>query len=505
MNDDVVVMKKITKRFSGVIALDQVDFSVRRGEVHALMGENGAGKSTLIKILSGNYKLDEGTIIFDGKECHFTDVVSAQKAGIATIYQELNMIPYLSASENIFLGHYPMKNGFIDWKTLHEKAQQLVDELGVHIDVRKPLNSYGTAKQQIISIIRAVEMKNKLIIMDEPTSSLDTNEVEILFDIIDRLKADGISIIFISHRLDEVYRKCDRITVLKDGKLVGTYNTEELPKYMLLEKMIGRKDVSEKRVGEIRNFADQEPILELKNVTRMPSVQNVNLTIRKGEILGLAGLLGAGRTETARIIFGCDQMDSGEIYFEGKMVKIRSTGDAVNLGMAFVTENRREEGLLPEESIEKNIAICSLKELCKCGLLSSSRKRALTNSYIDKLRIKTPSGNQLIKNLSGGNQQKVILSRWLATKPKLIILDEPTRGIDVGAKGEIEKLIREFSEEGISVILISSELPELVRNCDRVLVLRDGHVVGELCDEAISEQRIMVTIAQGRSDESEGA
>lgn len=369
MSDDVVVMKQISKRFAGVVALDHVDFSVKHGEVHALMGENGAGKSTLIKILSGNYRADSGTILIEGKEHHIHDVASAYKAGISTIYQELNMIPHLSASENIFLGHYPMKRGIINWSKMHTDAQKLVDDLGVKINVHEPLSNFGTAKQQIVSIIRAVRMKNKLLIMDEPTSSLDTNEVEILFNIIDRLKDEGISIIFISHRLEEIYRKSDRITILKDGKLIGTYDTNKLPRYELLQKMIGRKDISKGRVGGIRTFAeDSPPILELRNVTRSPSIHNVSFKMHRGEVLGLAGLLGSGRTELARIIFGCDAMDKGELLYEGKKISIRSTSDAVENGIAFCTENRREEGLLPEESVEKNIAVCSLRKLSRFGI-----------------------------------------------------------------------------------------------------------------------------------------
>lgn len=498
MNENILEVRGLTKEFAGVRALDNINFSVKNGEIHALMGENGAGKSTLIKILTGLYKADEGTIIFQGEERKFSGVQNAQKAGISTIYQELNMIPYLTVSENIFLGHYPYNKSGIDWKKMHEDAQRLIDEVGIDIDVKKPLNAYSTAKQQIISIIRAVNFNSKLLIMDEPTSSLDSHEVEILFGIMDKMKAKGVSMIFISHRLDEVYKKCDRITVLKDGHYVGTWDTKELSEYDLLKAMLGKKEINLERTLPIRDFSKQEDILEVKHLIRKPYVNDISFKIKKGEILGLAGLLGAGRTETARIIFGCDTPDSGEILVEGRKVKIKSPEDAISAGLAFCTENRREEGIFPDVTVQNNLTICSLNQLSKGGFINARKRKQLSDDYIEKLLIKTPSGEQLIKNLSGGNQQKVILSRWMAIHPKLIILDEPTRGIDVGAKAEIEKLIYDFSNRGISVLFISSEMAELVRNCDRILVLRDGKLMGELTGREISEKSIMETIATGK-------
>lgn len=501
MNEPILTVENLTKAFAGVKALDHVSFSVKRGEVHALMGENGAGKSTLIKIISGLYKADAGRLIFDGRECVFHTTLSAQQAGISTIFQELNLIPYLTIAENIALGRYPMNRGGIDWKGVEEKAQEMVDNFGVNIDVRKPLRSYGTAQQQITAILRAVSIKSKLIIMDEPTSSLDTKEVGILFNIIDKLRADGISVIFISHRLDEVYSKCDSITVLKDGHYIGTYGKNELSQYELLSKMIGQKFALESNKNK-RDFSDSEIFLNVRHVTRLPYVNDVSLTIRRGEIVGLAGLLGSGRTETARIVFGCDAPDSGEVLVEGEKLKPHSPKDAMRHGIAFCTENRREEGIFPELSVKNNITICVLPQLTTAGVIRSRAKTQLAKNYINKLAIKTPSDEQLIKNLSGGNQQKVLLARWLATNPKLIILDEPTRGIDVGAKQEIERLICEFSEKGISVLFISSELPELVRNCDRIIVLRDGSAVAELTGDDISEQNVMLAIAAGDSASS---
>ncbi|HBF38982.1 MAG TPA: sugar ABC transporter ATP-binding protein [Firmicutes bacterium] len=502
MNDNILDIQNITKNFAGVKALDNVSFSVKRGEVHALMGENGAGKSTLIKILTGIYRADTGEIFFDEKKCVFPNALSAQHAGISTIYQELNMIPYLSVSENIFLGRYPMKREGIDWKTMNEKAQKLVDDIGVKIDARKPLNTYGTAKQQIISILRAISLESKLIVMDEPTSSLDTNEVDILFGIIDKLKKNGVAIIFISHRLDEVYRMCDRITVLKDGQYEGTYESKELSQYDLLNKMIGRKIVAGDNQKAKRDMSGEDCVLEVSHINRVPHVRDVSFELHRGEIVGFAGLLGAGRTEIARIIFGCDIPDSGEIKVENQPVHFRTPTDAVAHGLAFCTENRREEGLFPDISVQNNISVSALSQICTAGFIHLKKRKQLSTGYIEKLGIKTPSGEQLIKNLSGGNQQKVILARWLATNPKLIIFDEPTRGIDVGAKQEIEKLICEFSERGISVLFISSEMSELVRNCDRIIVLRDGMIVGELKGDEISEKNIMWIIANKKSIDS---
>jgi simple sugar transport system ATP-binding protein len=501
MNGTILEIKNLTKRFAGVTALDDVSMSVTYGEVHALMGENGAGKSTLIKILTGVYRADSGDIYFDGKKTVFKDVSGAHHAGVNAIYQELNMVSGLTVSENIFISRYPMIRSGIDWKTMHSGAQKLIDNIGVDIDVHQPLGNYGTAKQQIVAILRAVSMESKLIIMDEPTSSLDTHEVHILFDIIDKLKNAGISIIFITHRLDEVYKKCDRITVLKDGKCVGTYNIAELSQYELLTKMIGQKNLVMEHIATERRTKKDGPLLEVKDLSRPPYVNKVNFNIKQGEIVGFAGLLGSGRTEIARLLFGCDLPESGEIIFEGKPLSLSSPQDAVTRGMAFCTENRREEGLFPNVTVQNNLAACALPKLAMGGFINLRGRKQLAEEYIKTLAIKTPSDDQLIKNLSGGNQQKVILARWLATKPKFIILDEPTRGIDVGAKFEIEKLIREFSRQNISVLFISSEIAELVRNCDRIIVLRDGMVAGELTGGDISTDRIMQMIAESKIPE----
>lgn len=495
-DNNILEMKSISKIFPGVRALDHVDFSVRHGEVHALMGENGAGKSTLIKILTGIYQKDDGEMIFNGQNISPKSALQAQQHGISTIYQELNLIPYLSVSENVFLGRYPKNKRGIDWNAMHKQTQRIVNDMEIDVDVHKPLQSLGTAVQQMVAIARAISFNAKLVVMDEPTSSLDKNEVKVLFNIIKKLKEKGIATIFISHRLDEVYEVADRITILKDGQYIGTYASEALTKYELIKKMVG-KDQEQKniRCKKDREFSD-EYVVSLQDIYKSPKVNGVTFGIKKGEVLGLAGLLGSGRTETAKILFGYDRPDKGSLFIDDKKVKFKMPKQAIKNKLAFCTEDRREEGIIPNMSIKQNMTLALLPEICKFGFVSRKKQNEMTQKYIDYLNIKTPNANQLIKNLSGGNQQKVVLSRWLCTNPRLIILDEPTRGIDVGAKGEIEKLIEKFADSGISVLLISSELQELVRNCNRVLVIREGTIIGEIIDSDISEDNIMEIIAR---------
>lgn len=498
MNDNLILeMKDIVKTFPGVNALKGVNFSVRAGEVHALMGENGAGKSTLIKVLTGVYPKDSGMVFFGGAEIHPRTPLDAQLLGISPIYQELNMIPYLSAGENIYLGRFPRKKrGGIDWKKLYIDAQAVIDGMGIKLDVKKQLNTLGTALQQMVAIARAISLNCRLIVMDEPTSSLDTNEVKVLFSLVQKLKEKGMSFIFISHRLDEVYEVSDRITILKDGGYVGTYNTNELSKFELIGKMVGKELQDRHRIYEPYKFAGSEYFIELKDIVQVPAVHGVSFGIKKGEIVGLAGLLGSGRTETAKILFGYEKPDSGSIEMNKKKMHMRIPKDALKNGLALCTENRREEGIVPHMSVKDNICIAALPKMTKFGFVSREMQEEITKKYIERLSIKTPGPNELIRNLSGGNQQKVLLARWLATNPKLIILDEPTRGIDVGAKVEIEKLIKEFSEMGISVLFISSELSELVRNCDRIVIIREGKILGEVVEDEVHEETIMKTIAQ---------
>lgn len=494
-NDNILEMREVCKYFPGVRALEDVDFSVRRGEIHALMGENGAGKSTLIKVLTGVYQKDKGTVLFDGKETHFANTLDAQKSGISTVYQELNMIPYLSVAENIYLGRYPKDKLGIDWKKLYSDAQSLLEDMGLSLDVHRPLNDYGTASQQMVSIARAVSLNCQLMVMDEPTSSLDTKEVQKLFSIIESLKKRGISVIFISHRLDEVYHISDRITILKDGSYVGTYKPDELDQYELINKMVGRS--VKQNAKSLRNFHPQsgDYLVELDDIACFPKVLNVSIRIQVGEIVGLAGLLGSGRTETAQVLFGYERPETGDIRIHGKTVNLRAPKDALRYGLAFCTENRREEGVIPNMSVRDNIAISCLPKLSRYGMIDKRKRDQVVDEYIEKFRIKTPHTLQKLKNLSGGNQQKVILARWLATNPQLIILDEPTRGIDVGAKKEVETLIAEFADQGIGVLFISSEIGEMARNCDRIYVMRDGEIIGNLTGDDIDEDTIMRIIA----------
>lgn len=500
-NNVLVEIKDVSKHFPGVKALDHVSLSIRRGEVHALSGENGAGKSTLIKILTGVYTYDEGSIIFDGSPVAFKSTNESQKAGIGSVYQELNMIPYLSVAENIYIGDYPMGKTGIEWKELYENAQNQLDSLNIDVDAKKQLNELSTAQQQMVSIVRAVSRDCKLIILDEPTSSLDTKEVKTLFSLVRQLKEKGVAFIFITHRMEEIYQICDRITVLKDGHFIGTYQAEDLNQYQLVTLMVGREITQQRKQTYFSPEKDQNYVVEVRNLAKKPKVKDVSFDISRGEIVGLAGLLGSGRTEVAEMLFGSEMPDAGEILYEGILQKNISPTKAVRAGLAFCTENRRLDGIVPNMSVKNNIVLACMKQISRLGFVISRKRLALVNRYIEELRIKTPTPEQRIRNLSGGNQQKALLARWMATNPKLIILDEPTRGIDVGAKQEVERLVQQIASQGIGVLLISSEIPELVRNCDRVIVLREGEQVGELAGAQISEEAIMQIIAQNYEQE----
>lgn len=490
----------IRKEFPGVLALNNVDLDLRKGEVLALMGENGAGKSTLIKILNGIYSLNAGDIFIEGQRVTIENVQKAAQLGITAVHQELNLIPYISVAENIFLGRYPCnKVGDIEWHKMFEEAQQILDDLEVPLDAHAELCTLNTALQQMVAIARSVSTDCKILILDEPTSSLDDAEVTALFNVVGKLKARGVGIIFITHRMNEIYLISDRITILKDGCLVGTYLSSELPMDELVNKMVGRKISNDIRNKMARTFGKDDYILKVSHLARAPKVHDVSFGVHRGEILGITGLLGSGRSETAEVIFGCDEMDAGEIEFDGRQIGNITPQQAVKLGMAFCTEDRRGKGIIGQMSVMNNIALASLRQVSN-GIVISNRKRLnLVKNYVDKLAIKTPSYEQHVVYLSGGNQQKAILARWLASKPKLMILDEPTRGIDIGAKQEIEKLVLSFANQGISVIYITSEIPELIRNCDRVVVFRDGVSVGELVANEITEENIMATISGGYS------
>jgi monosaccharide-transporting ATPase len=497
-------MKNIQKSFPGVKALDHVKLEIKKGEVHALMGENGAGKSTLIKVLTGVYQKDGGQILFDGKEVGFKSPIESQIGGISTIYQEVSLIPYLSVTENIFMGREPKgKFGAINWKLAHKESESILNEMGIKVNVREPVENLSAAVQQMVSIARAVSMNAKLVVMDEPTSSLDDQEVKVLFNVIEQLKSQGVSIIYVSHRLDEIYTISDRITVLRDGTYIGTWEVEKLTQIELISEMIGKsiQEVEQlSKTKESTRVNEKKITIKLEGVSRGKKVKNMSFDIKEGEVLGLAGLLGAGRTETARMIFGIDKIESGDVVINEQKVKFNSPREAVKFGIGLCSENRKTEGILPNMSVKENMTIACLKSISKLGIVSRKKQNEIVNHFIDRMGIKTPSSEQKIKNLSGGNQQKVILARWLATNPNLLILDEPTRGIDVGAKSEIHALIEELSNNGLSILMISSEFEELVHNSDRIIVIRDGKRVGELLGDDRNEDQIMKVIAESGQD-----
>lgn len=498
MSEEYILrMEQICKYFPGTKALDHVDFRIRKGEVHALIGENGAGKSTLIKVLTGVYRKDGGKIEFDGKPLEAADALEVQRAGISTIYQEISLVPQLSVAENIFIGREIKRRGMIDWKSTRKKSRQLLAELGLAIDVARPLGEYGTAIQQMVAIARAISVNAKLVIMDEATSSLDDDEVKVLFEIIRKLQEKEIAVLFISHRLKEIFEISDMITVLKDGVLVGEYRTSQLTRMELVSKMIGRdaSDIVDMH-REYRTITG-DTYLKASEIHSGVRLNGLNITIKKGEIVGLAGLLGAGRTEFARVIFGVDKKDGGEIEINGKPVHFKIPKEAIRHSLAFCSENRKVEGVIPHLSVSDNISMANMGKISRYGVIFKNKQDAVAREFIEKIRIKVSSPEQEIISLSGGNQQKVILGRWLNTNPDFVILDEPTRGIDVGAKKEIEGLIHKMAAQGISILLISSEFEELVRNCDRVEVIRDGMNAGTLDGEEITEENIMQAIAEG--------
>lgn len=502
MAEVLLAIKGLEKTFPGVRALKGVDLTVNKGEVHALMGENGAGKSTLIKVLTGIYQKNGGTIIFDGEEIDAATPMEANEKGISTIYQELNLVLFQTVYENLFLGReLRNKFGAIDRKAMIVEAENILKELGIEIDVTKALKCFSTAVQQMVAIARAISINAKLVIMDEPTSSLDGQEVQVLFRIIRQLKEDGISVIFISHKLDEIFAICDRLTVLKDGEYVGNYDIEELDQLRLISMMLGKNTVTLGRRKEGYDFSNQKPIVKMNGIRQGMRLNGIDLQIKQGEVVGLAGLLGSGRTELAQVLFGARTPDAGEIFWWDSPAHIHSPADAIQKGMGFCTEDRKTEGIIPNLSVKENITIALLPKLNSFGFVKNREQDKIVNTYIERLKIKTPNPEQAIRNLSGGNQQKVLLARWMCMNPRLMILDEPTRGIDIGAKAEIETLIQELSKNGISVLMISSEIAELERNCDRIVVIREGKVTGELIETDINQNKIMATIAKGSESE----
>ncbi len=502
-------MEHVIKRFTGSVALSDASIHVERGEVHALIGQNGAGKSTLIKVLTGVYRCDEGTILFDGQPRAFQSPQQAQREGISTIYQEINLVPYRSVAENIFLGREIFRWGILDWRKMHAEANALLERLHISVDVTKPLNTYNTATQQMVAIARAISFKSKLVIMDEPTSSLSDDEVATLFTVIRQLKADGVAIIFVSHRLDELYMICDGITILRDGVTVDERPINTIGKLELVAKMLGKDLGSVQKSGQTsfdasRHHVEQEVLLDAKGLREGSKLRDASIKVHAGEIVGLAGLLGSGRSEVARAVFGADAIDSGKITIGGKEVHFRVPEDAIRAGIGFSSEDRKVDGIIPDLSVRENLTLAALPTLTRSGIVDRKKQEQIVDRFIERLGIKTSGPEQKIRELSGGNQQKVLLARWLCLNPRLLLLDEPTRGIDVGAKSEIQKLVEELAESGMGVLLISSELEEIIEGSDHVVVLRDGTTVAELSRADISQDAILTAMAHGEAHSGTG-
>lgn len=483
-------MLGISKHFPGVKALDGVSFDLRPGEVHALLGENGAGKSTLIKILGGIHTADQGSIEISGQMARIHSVHDAQQAGVSIIHQELFMVPELTVAQNIFLGREPMYKsvGFVlDGPRLQSRAQELIDSVGLDLSAESLVRDLSIAQQQMIEIVKAVSFDAKILVMDEPTSSLTAKETDILYDLIDRLR-HKLAVIYISHRMEELFRLSDRVTVLRDGKTIGTVVTKDTNSQQLIEMMVGRqlRELFSKTPGY-----PQEEVLAVRNLTQGKTLKDVSFSVRKGEILGIAGIVGAGRTELMRALCGIDPYDSGEVLVQGLPCKIRKPADAINLGIVMVPESRKEQGLILAQSVSFNLTLQSLGEFIRGVFVNRSRESSLVAEFTKKLSIKTPSSEVHVDKLSGGNQQKVVIAKWLATGPRVLILDEPTRGIDVGAKAEIYAIMDNLAKNGVAIIMVSSDLPEVINMSDRVLVMYHGQVTAELDREQLTQETIM--------------
>ncbi|MGI6152586.1 MAG: sugar ABC transporter ATP-binding protein, partial [Christensenellaceae bacterium] len=489
----VVEMKNIVKKFSGIAVLDDVQFNLKPGEVHALMGENGAGKSTLMKILTGIYSKDEGEVFLEGQKVEFTSPMQSIRSGISMIHQELNPILDLSVAENIFVGREKRKNklgalSVVDKKSMITEARELMQQLDIHVDPRTIMRSLTVAQFQLIEIVKAISMNAKVVIMDEPTSAIAENEVEILFEQIRRLRDNGVGIIYISHKMDEIFRIADRITVLRDGKYIGCETSETLDKDKLISMMVGRdiSDIYPKEKVPIGNV-----VMEVKDLTQEGKFEDISFELHSGEILGVAGLVGAGRTELVECIFGITKADSGTVFINGQNVHIKHPKDAIKHKIALITEDRKFTGLNLEGSVRDNVSIVSISDFAQNGIVNRKKELAVVDDYIDKMRIKTFSKDTLVKSLSGGNQQKVVVAKWLVTEPDIIIMDEPTRGIDVGAKRDIYLLMGEMVKQGKAVIMISSEMPEVMGMSDRIMVLSGGQLAGFVGREEFDQETIL--------------
>ncbi len=480
-------MQNITKRYPGVLALDRVNFALLPGEVHALAGENGAGKSTLMKILGGSIQKNGGAVLLNGESIEMDSPTASQQSGIGMIYQDFKLVPELTVAENIFLGNEPLRQGFVDFSQMHEMARSVLQQLGDAIAPSSPVKSLSVAQRQIVEIAKALSKKVRILALDEPTASLTGQEIRNLFSVLRKLKSDGVGIIYISHRLDEIFEIADRITVLRDGSVVGSCFVHETDRTKLIQLMVGRP--LEDEYPQVRRKRENE-ILRVENLTSS-KLKEVSLTLYHGEILGVAGLVGAGRTELARAIFGAETLQEGKMFLGGKEIRSRSPKEAIEAGIGLLTEDRNLQGLILQMTLRENISLASLHELTQGFFVNRLREKTVAQEFMNKLHIKAPSTETVVETLSGGNRQKVILARWLFTKSKFLIFDEPTVGIDVGVKFEIYNLINQLALDGVGVMVISSDLPELLGICDRIAVMCDGRITGILAGEEATQEKIL--------------
>ena len=486
-NNYILTLKNITKEFPGVKALDDVTINIERGTIHGLVGENGAGKSTLIKVLAGIYQTNKGEIILDGKPCRFNSPIEARRAGISVVHQEIKLAEPLSVAENMFLGNVQLKNGLVDWKGMRRRAREIVEDLGMDIDINAQVSSLTVAKKQIVEIMHAINNNSRILIMDEPSAVLTDRELEVMFRIVKQLRDKGITIIYISHRLDEIFGLCSNVSVLRDGRHIDTIPVASVDRQGLINMMVGREMGQEypKEVGNVGGT-----ILEVKNLSR-GILRDISFEVKSGEVFGISGLVGAGRTELARAILGIDKPESGEVYVRGKKVHYRTFADAIRDGLGLIPEDRKLQGLVQIMSVKRNTTLVNMKRVLHAGVISSSLEEKLSKEYADKLHVVTPSMETEVQYLSGGNQQKVVIAKWLFQNSEILFLDEPTRGIDVGAKAEIYRLINRMAKEGKTIIMISSEMPELLGMCDRIMVMHEGHKMGELNAAEATQEKIM--------------
>ena len=486
-NNYILTLKNITKEFPGVKALDDVTINIERGTIHGLVGENGAGKSTLIKVLAGIYQPNKGEIILDGKPCRFNSPIEARRAGISVVHQEIKLAEPLSVAENMFLGNVQLKNGLVDWKGMRRRAREIVEDLGMDIDINAQVSSLTVAKKQIVEIMHAINNNSRILIMDEPSAVLTDRELEVMFRIVKQLRDEGITIIYISHRLDEIFGLCSNVSVLRDGCHIDTIPVASVDRQGLINMMVGREMGQEypKEVGNVGGT-----ILEVKNLSR-GILRDISFEVKSGEVFGISGLVGAGRTELARAILGIDKPESGEVYVRGKKVHYRTFADAIRDGLGLIPEDRKLQGLVQIMSVKRNTTLVNMKRVLRAGVISSSLEEKLSKEYANKLHVVTPSMETEVQYLSGGNQQKVVIAKWLFQNSEILFLDEPTRGIDVGAKAEIYRLINRMAKEGKTIIMISSEMPELLGMCDRIMVMHEGHKMGELNAAEATQAKIM--------------